>query len=105
MLENLAKCSKHVLLSTKIFKYIPGVESPLGEYSLAYLLDSTECNGDNTNYWIFSETGLRRLVERCGFEIVLFDVANPRTRPVESKTGPPELPGLIGAVNVKVFVP
>jgi hypothetical protein len=74
VLENLAKCSKHVLLSTKIFKYIPGVESPLGEYSLAYLLDSTECNGDNTNYWIFSETGLRRLVERCGFEIVLFDV-------------------------------
>lgn len=74
VLENLAKCSKHVLLSTKIFKYLPGVESPLGEYSLAYLLDSTECNGDNTNYWIFSETGLRRLVERCGFEIVLFDV-------------------------------
>jgi tRNA (mo5U34)-methyltransferase len=74
VLENLAKCSKYVLLSTKIFKYIPGVESPLGENSLAYLLDPTECNGDNTNYWIFSETGLRRLVERCGFEVVLFDV-------------------------------
>ena len=35
-------------------------------------------------------------------EISLFEVAKPRTRPVESKTGPPEFPGFIAAVKVKV---
>ena len=39
----------------------------------------------------------------CPEERRFFDVARPRTRPVESKTGPPELPGLIGAVKVKVL--
>jgi hypothetical protein len=34
--------------------------------------------------------------------ISLFEVASPRTLPVESKTGPPELPGFIAAVKVKV---
>ena len=38
----------------------------------------------------------------CPLEVRFFDVAKPITLPVESKTGPPELPGLIGAVRVKV---
>ena len=78
VLENLAKCSKYVLLSTKIFKYIPGIESPLADKSISYLLDPTECNDDNTNYWIFSEAGLRRLLDRCGFEVELFEIYGDR---------------------------
>ena len=35
-------------------------------------------------------------------EIRFFDVAKPSTRPMESKTGPPEFPGFIAAVIVKV---
>ena len=36
-------------------------------------------------------------------EIRFFDVARPRTRPVLSNTGPPEFPGLIAAVKVKLL--
>ena len=36
-------------------------------------------------------------------EINLLEVARPRTLPVESKIGPPEFPGFIGAVKVKVL--
>ena len=39
---------------------------------------------------------------RTPLEISFFDVANPSILPVESKTGPPELPGLIAAVNVNI---
>ena len=78
VLENLAKCSKYVLLSTKIFKYIPGIESPLDNQSISYLLSPTECNDDDTNYWVFSEAGLRRLFDRCGFEVELFEIYGAR---------------------------
>jgi hypothetical protein len=37
--------------------------------SLAYLLAPGETNRDPTNYWIFSETALRRLVERIGWKV------------------------------------
>jgi hypothetical protein len=36
---------------------------------VAYLLGPIECNNDNTNYWIFSEAGLRRLLYRTGWVI------------------------------------
>ena len=39
---------------------------------VAYLLDPTECNNDNTNYWIFSEAGLRRILSRTGWDILDF---------------------------------
>jgi hypothetical protein len=40
--------------------------------SLAYLLASEESNNDATNYWIFSETALRRLVDRTGWTVCDF---------------------------------
>lgn len=39
------------------------------EDPVAYLLDRFECNGDDTNFWIFSECGLRRLLERTGWDV------------------------------------
>ena len=40
----------------------------------------------------------------CPSDKTAFDVARPRTLPVLSKTGPPELPGFIAAVSVNFFV-
>jgi hypothetical protein len=36
---------------------------------VAYLLSPDECGQDKTNYWIFSDAGLRRLIDRTGWEI------------------------------------
>jgi hypothetical protein len=36
---------------------------------VAYLLGPSECNNDYTNYWIFSDAGLRRILDRTGWAI------------------------------------
>jgi hypothetical protein len=42
------------------------------EAPLAYLVDGDETNRDGTNYWVFSETGLRRLLARTNWGICRF---------------------------------
>lgn len=69
-MSTLAKHVRSCVLSTKIARRTPD-GLPLSG-STAYLVDSTECNGDETNYWIFSEAGLRRLLSRTGWEIRSF---------------------------------
>jgi hypothetical protein len=39
---------------------------------VGYLLAADECNNDATNYWIFSEAGLRRLLHRTGWDVLDF---------------------------------
>ena len=78
ILEKLSYISNYMLLSTRVAKYY---DIRLNEQSLtpepinvvkfpvAYLLSHTESNNDPTNFWIFSESGLYRLLERTGWEI------------------------------------
>jgi hypothetical protein len=37
--------------------------------AVAFLAGRDGLRGDETNYWIFSETGLRTLVDRCGWDV------------------------------------
>jgi hypothetical protein len=79
ILEKLSYISNYMLLSTRVAKYY---DIRLNEQSLtpepinvvkfpvAYLLGHTESNNDPTNFWIFSESGLYRLLERTGWEIL-----------------------------------
>lgn len=82
-LEALAKAAKYCLISTRIARFNtddaaierPDVNRPLfqrtdiSQLPVAYLLDEAEANNDSTNYWIFSEAGLRRILNRTGWEI------------------------------------
>jgi hypothetical protein len=36
---------------------------------VAYLLGPNECNNDSTNYWIFSDAGFRRILDRAQWDI------------------------------------
>ena len=66
ILEQLALRSRYCLLSTRIARQtVSGL--PIQSEPVAYLLDHREANDDPTNYWIFSETGLLRLVKRAGW--------------------------------------
>ncbi len=68
-LDKLAQSARYCLLSTRIASESPsGV--PLRDEALAYLLDSAEANNDASNYWIFSQTGLLRLLNRTYWEIL-----------------------------------
>jgi len=68
VLELLAEHSQFCLLSTRIARRTPR-GAPMAEEALAYLVADEELNGDRSNYWIFSETGLQRLLERAGWKV------------------------------------
>jgi 2-polyprenyl-3-methyl-5-hydroxy-6-metoxy-1,4-benzoquinol methylase len=67
-LENLARHVRHCLLSTRIAQ-VTVCGTAMAEEPVAYLLNPTETNHDPTNYWIFSEAGLRRILDRTGWDL------------------------------------
>jgi hypothetical protein len=69
VMEMLARQCDYCLLSTRIMNTLPGHDWNVGNAPIAYLLDGPELNQDETNYWIFSEGGLRRLLKRTRWEI------------------------------------
>lgn len=72
VLHHLARISRFCVLSTRIARRLPGGAPMPKGHPLAYLLAEDELNLDDTNCWIFSEPGLRRLLERTRWEVVEF---------------------------------
>jgi len=71
LLESLSNYAHSCLLSTRIMRVFPGGE-PVPPHPAAYLLDPDQLNNDETNFWIFNEAGLRRLVTRAGWHLARF---------------------------------
>lgn len=68
VLEHLALNADWCMLSTRIARVTPR-RIPIEEEPLAYLLGPREANNDPTNYWIFSISALRRLLDRTGWTV------------------------------------
>jgi SAM-dependent methyltransferase len=68
ILETLAGVADYCFLSTRIARFTPD-GARLQGLPVAYLLGEVEANNDNSNYWIFSETGLMRLLDRAGWDV------------------------------------
>jgi SAM-dependent methyltransferase len=69
VLDELARRASYCLLSTRIARRFPdGTPVPPG-LPIAYLLDERELNDDETNYFIFSEYGLRTLLARTYWDL------------------------------------
>jgi hypothetical protein len=71
LLETLARHSRYCLLSTRVAQVTVG-GTKIEREPVAYLLDPLEANHDPSNYWIFSESGLRRIVDRAGWDVCDF---------------------------------
>ncbi|QGK71754.1 methyltransferase domain-containing protein [Allosaccharopolyspora coralli] len=71
-LETLARHADLCFLSTRVAQLAPDHRTRLQHQPVAYLLHPSEANNDATNFWIFSATGLERLFERTGWEVVDF---------------------------------
>jgi tRNA (mo5U34)-methyltransferase len=69
ILETLAGHANYCLLSTAIARFVPDRSTEVNHLPVAFLAGRDGLGGDETNYWIFSETGLRTLVDRCGWEV------------------------------------
>ena len=71
ILERLAHVTRYCLLSTRIARQTAD-GLPLSKYPVAYLLGPDECNNDSTNFWIFSDEGLKQLLHRTGWSILAY---------------------------------
>ncbi|HET6631951.1 MAG TPA: hypothetical protein VFG73_04505 [Rhodanobacteraceae bacterium] len=80
-MESLSRIARHALVSTRVTRYNVAIERQgqqglnskrveLTDIPAAYLVDSHECNNDPTNFWMFSESGLKRLFDRCGWDVL-----------------------------------
>ena len=69
VLETLAAHANYCLLSTAITHVAPDQQTEVNDWPVAFLAGRDGLRGDETNYWIFSETGLRTLADRSGWEV------------------------------------
>jgi tRNA (mo5U34)-methyltransferase len=69
VLESLSKQAHYCLLSTALTSSVPAVEPDVSNSPLGFLASEHELNGDATVYWIFTDTGFRRLLDRTNWEI------------------------------------
>ena len=74
VLETLSRHARFCLLSTRVAA-VTSSGQPIRNEPVAYLLDDDEANHDCTNFWIFSEAGLRRIASRAGWEVRYFQTS------------------------------
>src|SRR5205085_3356062 len=67
-LETLARHARHCILSTRIAQ-VTLRGTPITDEPIAYLLHAFEANNDASNYWVLSEAGLRRILDRTGWDL------------------------------------
>jgi len=68
-LERLSESARFCFLGTRVARLSADRQIRLDSLPVAYLLDGEACNGDATNYFIFSPPGLILLVKRAGWTI------------------------------------
>lgn len=69
VLETLSRKVGTLFVSTRIARFPRQGGPDLSGYPMAYLVSAEECNNDATNFWIFTDAGVKRLFERTGWTI------------------------------------
>ena len=69
IMRYLSKIADYCVLSTRIAQMTTDRQTRFSHVPVAYLVSPYETNYDPTNYWIFSDAGLRRLLDRTGWDI------------------------------------
>lgn len=89
-LERLAKHTRYAFISTRIARHFRAGTQDVWDIPAAYLLAPDECNNDATNYWIFTDAGLKRLIERTGWRLISYHVhelphSNPQDQSLDER--------------------
>src|SRR5258708_6917192 len=86
VLENLARVTDHLLLTTKVFD---------DDQAYAYFYEAGECNNDATNWWCFSPTALDRMLRQAGFDPVFLVRLGQHTTDSHPRALPPARPAFL----------
>ena len=84
VLEKLSKASSYMFVSTRIARHFQASGQDVSAIPATYLLAPEELNNDATNFWIFTDAGLKRILDRAGWEVISYRTAgdtvhsNPR---------------------------
>ncbi len=70
VLESLARNIERIVLSTRIASHDKPRDTAIRHIPAAYLVSPTETNNDATNYWMFTEAGLMRILDRTGWRVL-----------------------------------
>lgn len=82
-MESLSRLADYALVSTRIARYNTARENvgnnginrqrqQIEDIPAAYLVAPMETNNDATNFWMFTDAGLKRLLDRCGWDILAY---------------------------------
>lgn len=69
LLETVSRHAQQALISTRLARRIPGLQPSAKDVPMAYLLGADELNADESNFWIFTEAGFRRMLARTNWHI------------------------------------
>src|SRR5439155_10018218 len=69
VLEALASQARYCLLSTAVTRFAPGEATDISSVPAAFLAGHDGLRGDETNYWIFTEAGLRNVIDRADWDV------------------------------------
>jgi tRNA (mo5U34)-methyltransferase len=84
VLEKLSSMSRYMIISTRIARHFGIGHGDVSAISAAYLVAPHETNNDPTNFWIFTDAGLKRIISRAGWDVVSYHTlgdtahSNPR---------------------------
>jgi len=70
IMESLARRVDTCFLSTRVARSAGSPAVRIDALPVAYLLGTYESNNDPTNFWIFTSTGLQRLLDRSGWDVI-----------------------------------
>jgi hypothetical protein len=70
VLRALAQHANYCLLSTRVVRLAGSHRTFVADLPVAYLVSPIELNNDASNYWMFSPTGLERIVSRAGWTML-----------------------------------
>ena len=71
VLESLCRVTRNLMITTRIARFSPNGQR-IEDIPLAYLLGPSESNNDATNFWVLSPSGLLRLFDRTGWDVIAY---------------------------------
>jgi len=70
VVTKLANISKYAIMSSKVFDLLGEID--VSEKSIAYFYQIAECNNDSTNWWCYTDSCLKTIANRGGWEVLSY---------------------------------